>query len=156
MRVKKLFFEAKGVLDAAKKTEKAVLTRFGAFVWQRARTSLSVQRGVETRRSKVRGVAPTAKRRGKRSSRPGEPPTSHTKLLKRFLRFAYQPDRGSVVIGPELIRRPVKGVPRILEEGGSVRSRGRTVKIAPRPYMRPAFEAEKPGLPAMWRDSIRR
>ncbi len=35
------------------------------------------------------------------------------------------------------------------------RKRTRVITIAARPFMGPAFEREKPKLPAMWRDSVR-
>jgi len=58
-------------------------------------------------------------------------------------------------------RDPKKG--RALEYGGTSatveglrgRRRKRRIKVAARPYMGPAFEQEKPKLPAMWAGSIR-
>jgi hypothetical protein len=54
--------------------------------------------------------------------------------------------------------------PNVLEYGGDTvvfRRRGgkltsQKVKIAPRPYMAPALEKERPRLPLLWRNSVRK
>ena len=139
---KGLFFDSKKVLDATSRAERKVLSRFGAYVRRSARSSI---------------------RKRKKASEPGKPPSSHTGLFKRFLLFAYDPGRKSVVIGPARLDRKVGSAPRALEHGGRTqvvaKRRGRrvirTTTIRARPFMGPAFEKEKPKLPAMWRDSIR-
>ena len=139
---KGLFFDSKKVQSATTKAERRVLSRFGAYVRRSARSSI---------------------RRRKRASAPGQPPSSHTGLLKRFIFFAYEPRRRSVVIGPVRLNQKSGEALPALEHGGPVRivsrrggrRRRRMVTIRPRPFMGPAFEREKPGLPAMWRDSIR-
>lgn len=141
-QAKVLFFDSKKVMAATTKAERRVLSRFGAYVRRSARSSI---------------------RRRKKPSTPGQPPSSHTGLLKRFIFFAYEPRRRSVVIGPVRLNQKTGEALPALEHGGSVRivsrrkgARGRrTVRIRPRPFMGPAFEREKPKLPAMWRDSIR-
>lgn len=137
------FFDRKVVMDAVDRATLRVLSRFGAFVRTRARSSI---------------------RKRKRPSTPGQPPSSHVGTLKALIFFSYDPDRKSVVIGPTLSSNP-SGAPETLEYGGEadiesfdrarkVRTRHRA-KVAARPFMGPAFEAEKPGLPAMWTDSVR-
>jgi hypothetical protein len=140
-QVKGLFFDSKKVIGATTRAERRVLSRFGAYVRRTARSSI---------------------RKRKRVSAPGRPPSSHTGLLKRFIFFAYDPDRKSVVIGPTRLNQKAGDAPRALEYGGRSRvtagrrrRRRRTVMIAARPFMGPAFEREKPKLPAMWRDSVR-
>jgi hypothetical protein len=114
-----------------------VLSKFGAFVRQRARTSIRKRKG---------------------TSPPGQPPYSHVGLLRKFILFAYDQDRKSVVIGPTLTKEESEA-PRLLEHGGNtemeVRGKARRVRYRPRTFMGPAFEAEKPKLPALWRDSVR-
>jgi hypothetical protein len=138
-----LFFDAKKVIDATTKAERKVLSRFGAFVRRSARSSIRKRRKV---------------------SSPGQPPSSHTGLLRRFIFFAYDPWRKSVVIGPARLNQKVGDAPRALEHGGRSRVTAgrrrrrrvvRTVTIGARPFMGPAFDKEKPKLSAMWRDSIR-
>jgi hypothetical protein len=134
------FFDSKKVLAAVDRAARRVLSKFGAFVRTRARTSIRKRKGV---------------------SLPGGPPHSHVGLLRRFLFFSYDPDNKSVVIGPAKISGTVDpdALP-ALEYGGSSTTedrRGRKQRIAvkARPFMGPAFEAERPGLPAMWRDSVK-
>ena len=73
----------------------------------------------------------------------------------------YEPQKRSVVIGPARLREPVGDAPHALEHGGmsamldTGKRRKRNVKIAARPFMGPAFEKEKPKLPAMWLGSIK-
>jgi hypothetical protein len=110
MRVKQFFFDKAKVIRAVDKARRAVLSKAGAFIRTTARRSL--------RRRK--GPAP-----------PGQPPHSHTGLLKRFLFFAYEPASDSVVIGPARLNKP-GAAPRVLEHGGKTmvqqRRRGRIVR----------------------------
>lgn len=133
------FFDRKSVIRAADRATRKVLSRFGAFVRRAARSSI---------------------RRRKRVSRPGQPPTSWTGLLRRFLFFSYEPRKRSVVIGPARLNKGDGEAPRLLEHGGTVARRGRggkrrVLRYRARPYMGPAFEKELPKLPRMWRDSVR-
>ena len=141
--IKGLFFDSAKVQAATSRAERNVLSRFGAFVRRRARTSI---------------------RKRKRPSEPGQPPSSHTGLLKRFIFFAYEPQRRSVLIGPVRLNQKVGDAPAALERGGRSqvvsgsrrrKRQIRTVTIRPRPFMGPAFEAERPKLPAMWANSVK-
>jgi hypothetical protein len=168
MRVKQFFFDKAKVIRAVDKARRAVLSKAGAFIRQRAKTSI---------------------RKRKAISAPGKPPSSHEGSLRRFLYFGYDPGADMVVVGPAKTnqvffgrdRRPVTGtVPSALEYGGQItvfevhkhgrwqradlrsrrrlaglRSRYRKVTIQPRPYMQPALLAELPKLPALWRNSVR-
>jgi len=141
-QAKGLFFDSKKVQSATTKAERRVLSRFGAYVRRSAGSSI---------------------RKRKRTSAPGQPPSSHTGLLNQFIFFAYEPRRRSVVIGPVRLNHKSGEALPALEHGGPVRivagrrgrRRSRAVMIRKRPFMGPAFEQEKPKLPAMWRDSIR-
>lgn len=135
---KKGFFDREAVMEAVDRATLRVLSRFGAFVRTRARTSI---------------------RRRKGTSPAGGPPYSHVGLLRNLIFFAFDADRRSVVVGPVLINSPT-GAPENLEYGGQAdlpmpKGGSRRVTIAPRPYMGPALDAELPGLPAMWQDSVR-
>ena len=141
MQIKSLFFDRPKVQRAMDRAKRRRLSRAGAFIRQRARTSI---------------------RKRKRQSRPGQPPSSHTGLLRRFILFGYDRRSDSVVVGPVGFRR--SRAPNVLEFGGRTtvesRRRGerrqkRTVRIAARPYMRPALEKERSQLPAVWRNSVR-
>lgn len=140
MRIKHLFFDRQKVIRAVDKAKRRVLSRAGAFIRQRARTSIRKRQG---------------------SAPPGRPPHSHTGLLRRFILFGYDRASDSVVVGPVRLNQGAEA-PRVLEHGGKAtivrRRRGRLVKtrvrIAPRPYMRPALEREKKQLPEAWRHAV--
>lgn len=121
---KKAFFDRTAVIEKLDPAVKRALSKFGAFVRQRSRTSIRDSKG---------------------TSKPGNPPFSHTKTLKRFILFGYDPGRKSVVIGPTLAGS-ASGAPEALEEGGTAvvvqKAKRRVVTIRPRPYMKPAFNAE--------------
>ena len=114
-----------------------VLARFGAFVRRRARTSIRKRKG---------------------TSPPGQPPYAHVGLLRRFILFAYDAARQSVVIGPTLTREDSEA-PRLLEHGGEttaeIDKKKRRLRYRPRPFMGPAFAEEQKKLPALWGGSVR-
>jgi hypothetical protein len=159
----KLFFDSKAVIDAVDKAERRVLSRFGAFVRKRARSSIRKRKAV---------------------SKPGQPPTSRTGKLKKSILFSYDPTKKSVVIGPHLFESlRGKTVPELLEYGGSVQGSGKevwltndpgrdasgrfvsegrrrvvqtgTLHYRERPFMGPAFLAEqRDGLPKILKDCV--
>lgn len=137
---KAMFFDRQKVIDATDRASRRVLSRFGAFVRQRARTSIRKRKG---------------------TSAPGKPPHSHVGLLRRFIFFGYDPRKRSVVIGPTALSNSNGEAPSLLEYGGTTRirdtrnGRRRTARFRGRPYMGPALEAEQPKLPSMWRDSVK-
>jgi len=199
-----MFFDKQAVLSAVDKATRQNLSKFGAFVRRRAKSS----------------IRPASKKRT--VSQPGNPPLSHTGLLRKWILFAWDPSSRSVVIGPTRISNQIgftsdmkvtRGtVPSVLEYGGgggviekalqdpatgklawvrrNLRTNGsvflvatlrkrlasgqalqgingaivvpagkhrfRTYRVAARPYMRPAFEAELKKLPSLWANSVRR
>lgn len=132
------FFDVPKVVSAMDKTTRRVFSKFGAFVRRRAQSSI---------------------RKRKKTSVPGEPPSGHTGLLRKFIFFSYDAGRKSVVIGPTLLGSGGGEAPRLLEHGGSAtRKRGKQMKqvnYRPRPFMQPAYEAELPGLARLWSNSVR-
>ncbi len=142
MKYKSMFFDRKAVMDKVDRATRRVLSRFGAFVRTAARSSI---------------------RKRKKSSTPGQPPSSHTGLLKKLIFFGYEPEKRSVVIGPARLNQKIGNAPEALEHGGmSIALAGsrkkrskRNVNIQARPYMGPAMDKEKPKLPAMWANSLK-
>lgn len=123
--------------QAAARANKRALTKVGAFVRRRARSSI---------------------RKRKRISRPGQPPSGHTGKLRKLILFGYDPAGPSVVIGP----RPTRSgsdAPQALEHGGRYprSSHGRRVvyRYRARPFMGPALSAEQSNIPDKWRDSVK-
>ena len=136
---KQLFFDRQAVISKVDAASRKVLSKFGAFVRRSAKSSI---------------------RKRKKPAPPGSPPSSHTWLLKKFIFFGYDTDARSVVIGPTRLNQKGRGeAPPLLEYGGktTLKRRGKRKRTTykARPYMGPAFEKEKPQLPAMWRDSVR-
>lgn len=133
------FFDRKKVINAVDRVTRRVLSRFGAFVRRTAKQSI---------------------RKRKKSAAADRPPSSHEGTLKRLIFFAYNRSRDSVVIGPTQSGRG--DVPRLLEEGGIIRrrdprtGRSKMLRYKPHPYMKPALDKELPGLPAMWRNAVKR
>ncbi|MEN9555081.1 MAG: hypothetical protein RLZZ232_1367 [Planctomycetota bacterium] len=135
-QAKGFFFDRRRVTSAVDKATRTRLSRFGAFVRTAARSSI---------------------RRRKASSKPGQPPSSHTGLLKQHIYFIYEPNNRSVVIGPAFLneRQQSPPVPELLENGGLVYRTGVSMFYEPRPYMRPAFDQEMDNLEKLWRNSVR-
>lgn len=140
------FFDRQAVLDQLTPAETEILSKFGAFVRQRAMTSI--------RKANKKGTP----------SSPGTPPRSHDKytkgggraehLLRKLMFFGYDRSTRSTVIGPAVINKPT-GAPGLCEFGGTVsrpKASGRfvTVTYPKRPYMRPALEREKPKFPQLF------
>lgn len=162
MRMKSLFFTSKAVTSRVDAATRRVLSKFGAFVRRTAKSSI---------------------RKRKKASEPGQPPSSHTGLLKKFIWFGYEPNKRSVVIGPARLTSKTGEAPEILEHGGFLRLqrdtvlrvggsgrdakgrftqgkrkkvlKGTKISIAARPFMGPAMNKETPKLPNMWADSLK-
>lgn len=159
----RMFFDRPRVLRAVGAAERRVLSKFGAYVRRTAKGSLKPARqrklsemspeqraAYERRKAIARSEGRPVPRRPEVISRPGAPPKLHVRPvranpLRRRLLFGYDPRRRSVVIGPLAFRG--RGAEK-LEHG--------TGGYDARPFMRPALGQELPGLPAMWRDSVRR
>jgi hypothetical protein len=126
VKFKKLFFDSPKVISAVDKTSRRVMCRFGAL---------------------VRTIAKRSIRKRKKASAPGQPPSSHTGLLKKFIWFGYEPGSKTVVIGPARLTGKNKGeAPSLLEYGK---------EFPARPYMGPALEKAQPELPGMWKNSVK-
>jgi len=133
------FFNAAPLMDAVDQAERRTLSKAGAFVRRRAKSSIRKRKGV---------------------SKPGQPPSSHEGSLKRLIFFGYSLQTGSVVVGPVSFSslnntQSSKTIPGLLEFGGRARRGGRPARYRPRPFMGPAVEAEADNFPALWKNSVR-
>jgi hypothetical protein len=131
---RKSFFDTGKVTTALDKATKKALSKFGAFVRQRAKSSI---------------------RSRKQISQPGQPPSNHAGHLKRLIFFQYSADEKTVVIGPVPFRRGI--APSLLESGGvRISKNGRPLKYRQRPFMKPAFDKELSLKPAeFWKDEAK-
>jgi hypothetical protein len=128
---KQAFFDTEAVMNAMDRSVQRSLSRVGAFLRTRMRSSI---------------------RKRKQVSQPGAPPSDHGGALKRLLFFAYDSRVRSVVVGPVLFSGGKSSgqeppAPEALEYGGVVQVRIRkdrtaTFRYRPRPFAQPALEAE--------------
>lgn len=137
LKIKSAFFDRAAVIADVTKKAVPALSRFGAFVRTRARSSM---------------------RRRKKSAAAGSPPSAHTGDIKRLLFFSWDSRTRSVVIGPTPFRDGK--APSLLEFGGTTtrktaKGRSETLHYRAFPFMQPAFEAEKPNLPKAWAGAVR-
>lgn len=169
--VRKVFFDRAAVRNAVDRADRIALSRIGAFVRRRARTSL---------------------RRRKKTSSPGQPPSVHASgrdSLKTIL-FGYEASRHSVVVGPVKLNQASRTssgrmtIPQLHEFGGTAQieeersrftppgmwfSRDRRRRARPgqrfrtrqaiypaRPFMGPALDAERTAgtMTAAWRATV--
>lgn len=180
LAIKEWFFDREAIQKAVERGNLRALSKAGAFIRTRARSSL---------------------RRRKKPSAPGSPPSVHSRdsfaTLKNIL-FGLEPQRQAVIIGPVALRgssgnaatAPVSGtVPNVLEFGGAIAvseqqvtyhdhgqkvvqwvqanprrrrlgkrdlpRRRRRVRVEERPFMGPALEAEAQHIPDAWAGSVR-
>ena len=178
--IKDWFFDREAVQKAVERGNLRALSKAGAFIRTRARSSL---------------------RRRKKPSPAGSPPSVHSRdsfaTLKNIL-FGLEPQRQAVIIGPVALRgssgnaatAPVSGtVPNVMEFGGAIAvseqqvtfhdhgqkvvqwvqanprrrrpgkrdipRRRRRVRVDARPFMGPALEAEAQHIPDAWSGSVR-
>lgn len=159
---KKFFFDRDAVIHAVGSARAKVMSKAGAFIRRSAQFS-------------IRGR--------KNPSKPGQPPTNQTGLLREFIFFQYDPSTRSVVIGPAKSPSKKMGgrpIPSILEFGGQVAvveqqlsgglwvrgghpmfkrgsgrpERTRMATIAPRPYMQPALEKNRDKIAKFWQNAL--
>ena len=141
-QLKSSFFDSAKVVSALDKATRKALSKFGAFVRTSARSSIRRRKGI---------------------SKPGNPPNSHQGDLKKIL-FAYDAQRQSVVVGPLRFSGKRGFATKALEHGGTMvverkrKSRviQKTVQVAARPFMAPAFQKNLPQLPELWRNQLNR
>lgn len=132
---KNWFFDRAEILGRMEKAAVRSMSKFGAFVRTRARSSI---------------------RRRKKVSEPGQPPSAHAGQIK-LIYFAYDPGSRSVVVGPVEFKRGE--APPLLEFGGEREKRLQSgaVKVQhyrPRPFMGPALEAEAPKFADQFKGSL--
>lgn len=158
-RVAEYFFDRARVINAIAKAERDALSKAGAFVRTRARTSIRESFGRKAGQDK-RGRRQKA--RPAKTAAPGNPPYSHSRsrvVSLRNILFAYIPGSHSVFIGPVGLNSRLKHssattVPELMEFGGTaaiwkyVGTHGKRVRrrvparYAPHPFMGPALARE--------------
>lgn len=113
------FFDAAKILKQVDRETRARLSKLGAFVRTRARSSIRTRKAI---------------------SLPGQPPSSHEGSLRRLILFAWDEATRTVVVGAAAFK--AGRAPGLLEFGGTTTRGSRTLNYRPRPYMKPAGDAE--------------
>jgi hypothetical protein len=133
--VKRWFFDRGRVKHFIDTAHQKALGRIGSYVRKVARNSIRTRAGI---------------------SEPGQPPHSHTGLLKDWILFSYDKESLSVVVGPARLNMKSGDALEALEYGGAVHSvrRGRRMFIRARPFMGPAMEKSAP-FDRFWKDSVK-
>jgi len=129
-------FRKSHVMSVMRREERRYLFRVGAFVRKTMMRLMPVR---------------------KRPSAVGRPPHSHTKRLKRSIRFAVE-DAG-VIVGPLRAWSKLRGSkpgPALLDQGGwaTRRDKGaaaKPIRIRRRPFRGPALERSRPEFGKLWR-----
>jgi hypothetical protein len=148
------FFDREAIEKKIDAQMKRVLSRFGAFVRQRDRSSIRYRKAVS-----APDGPPSAHRSMNRTktNKKGITKTQSVSPLREFIFFTYDDSEGrpGVVIGPTLLNGSKPDVLRIIEEGGDetfTDAKGRTITkhYRPRPHTGPAFQTElKSTLPGL-------
>lgn len=156
------FFDRAAVMDRVPPAARKALSKFGAFVRQRARSSIKVREGTS-----LPGSPPFGHKSGTRlkaSKKTGTTKRQPVSLLREFILFAFEPERHSVIAGPAKLSGKIGNAPEALEKGGvsemlaasrDGRRERKRIDVEPRPFMQPAFEAELPKAAPLFKDTIR-
>lgn len=137
--VKQGILDQQRITDAAEKASVKALAKFGAFVRTRARTSI---------------------RKRKKVSDAGKLPSSHTGLIRDHILFLVEARERNVIIGPMKLNGTKSPTAlRALEHGGPTlimdHGKPRSVTIAARPFMQPAFAIELEKAPKLWENTLK-
>jgi hypothetical protein len=137
------FFDSAKVQRSMDANTRRALSKFGAFVRRRAKSSIR----------KRKGISPA-----------GSPPSSHTGLLRSNIFFVAETEKNNVVIGPILLNGTKSPTAlQALEHGGQTlimgrgKNKGKMVPaiVEARPFMQPAFEIEIEKAPYLWENGLR-
>jgi hypothetical protein len=129
MEIKRLIDTSRKVADSVDKDTRKKLFRSGGALKKQVRALI---------------------RRGKRTSTPGNPPTSKTGTLKRTIFFVVDESK-EVVVGPIGFSRNSGIATGALEHGGeSVTKDGHRFNVERRPYVSAGFEKAKDTLRSIW------
>jgi len=127
--VARTFFRPERVADPLRRARQRVVSRFLYFVMQDARQGI---------------------RRRKNASRPGQPPTNRTGLLKSTIFYGMDSSEEGGAVGAVPFNGRIRRlrIPQVLEHGGQVPNRDRhgnpiVSTIEARPFMQPALNRQR-------------
>ena len=160
LRPGRIFFDDARILRHMDRATAKALSRAGAIVMTRARSSIRKPRQIaladmtsderKAHRIRLAIARRTGKPRPKRrlaSSRPGEKPRDQTGVLKGSIEFAYDPATRATHIGPIVLSRTAGAATKALEHGGT--------KVEKRPFMMPALRDTLPKIAPLFAHTLR-
>lgn len=158
LRKRSDFFDSKAVLRAIGRARAKALNDFGRLVRKAAQASLKYAPGPAPAGSPPH--AHKSRKITKKSKSKGTVRTRSVSFLREFLYYKFDKSTKSVVTGPERLNSTVDpdALPALEYGGPSTAKRdGKIVdiQVRPHPFMGPAFEATKPELPRLWKDSVK-
>lgn len=144
--VTKAFFDTKAVTDRLDPATRKALSKFGAFVRQRDKSSLKYKDGTAPPGQPPFVHRSTGYTKSRKNKKTGLTKTEQASPLRELIFFAYDANTKSVVIGP-VLGGSQSGAPRTIEEGGNAtvrRENGKVVSVhvRPHPHTKPAFDTE--------------
>lgn len=164
------FFDRKAVMNGVDRATRKVFSKFGAFVRTRSKTSIRKRKGSAppgkppySHKGQLKRLIFFAFDKDRQSVVIGptliDRPTGAPETLEHgdTVRLTVsEPIRKSTRPTTPAQRAAYR---RLIQERRITpptrRKVTKQVTYKPRPYMQPAFDAELPGLPALWKDSIR-
>lgn len=159
---KKSFVDRKAVLAALGRGQLSLLSKVGAWVRTRDKSSLRYRS-----RTSTPGEAPSVHRnakftRARKSRKTGSTSRQNASPLRELTFFGIDPATKSVVIGPAHFKGSRVGggkVPRVVEEGGVSafydRGKRKSGSYKPRPHTGPAFRSVLPLVPQWAKNLIK-
>jgi hypothetical protein len=152
-----VFFDSKAITSKLDPAIKKALSRFGAITRQDAKKSLKygdkpARAGQPPTVHRSRGFTRTKKSKGIAKQQPSSP-------LRELTFFAFNPTTESVVVGPAADSRSRGAIPAAIEEGGTstavIDGTRKVIRLAPHPWMGPAFEKQRPKSAELFAGLIR-
>jgi len=156
---KSSFFDRQKVMAAVDRATRKALSKAGAFVRQRAKTSIRYREAPSQP-----GLPPSAHRTvGSVRKKSGKVVTKKQLVspLREFMFFSYDRATRTVVVGPALLSgTQSREALHALEHGGpstvvDPRGRRRPITVRARPFMRPAMLAELGNFPTLFANTVR-
>jgi hypothetical protein len=176
------YFDREAVIKALDGPRRRALNEMGRRIRKFAQKSLRY--GDKSSPPGSPPTAHKSRRRKRTSRSTGKVRYRSVSFLREFMEYGYDLDTKSTVVGPRRLNGTADpDSMHRLEYGGSFQGKGRTfsvknavgrdakgrytsqgsktvrlagtIRIAPRPFMGPALQAEIPGFAPLWKDSVR-
>lgn len=143
------FFDTEKVKRQMDRKTHRALSKFGAFVWRRVRSSLKYRKSASAPGSPPSVHKNTNFSRVKKSKK-GVETKQVVSPFRELRQFAWDENTRSVVVGPVIFKRS-NMIPKLHAFGGSVQTRQGRKTYPPRPTESLALKAELPKFTGLFR-----